>query len=32
MSIKKVISLASGLLLMLPMTVYANEVNGADTA
>ena len=32
MSIKKVISLASGLLLMLPMTVYADEVNGADTA
>ena len=32
MSTKKVISLASGLLLMLPMTVYADEVNGADTA
>ncbi len=32
MSIKKVISLASGLLFMLPMTVYADEVNGADTA
>jgi len=32
MSIKKVICLASGLLLMLPMTVYADEVNGADTA
>ena len=32
MPIKKVISLASGLLLMLPMTVYADEVNGADTA
>ena len=32
MPIKKVISLASGLLLMLPMTVYAGEVNGADTA
>ncbi|MEE9160938.1 MAG: ammonium transporter [Gammaproteobacteria bacterium] len=32
MSIKKIICLASGLLLMLPMTVYADEVNGADTA
>ena len=32
MSIKKVICLASGLLLMLPMMVYADEVNGADTA
>lgn len=32
MSIKKVICLASGLLLMLPMTVYADEVSGADTA
>jgi len=32
MSIKKIISLASGLLLMLPMTTYADEVNGADTA
>ena len=32
MFIKKVFSLASGLLLMLPMTVYADEVNGADTA
>ena len=32
MSIKKVISLASGLLLMLPTAVYADEVNGADTA
>ncbi len=32
MSIKKVICLASGLLLMLPMMAYADEVNGADTA
>jgi len=32
MSIEKIICLASGLLLMLPMTVYADEVNGADTA
>ena len=32
MSIKKIFSLTSGLLLMLPMTVYADEVNGADTA
>jgi len=32
MSIKKVLSLASGLLLMLPAAVYADEVNGADTA
>jgi len=32
MSIKKVFSLVSGLLLMLPMTVFADEVNGADTA
>ncbi len=32
MSIKKVISLASGLLLILPTAVYADEVNGADTA
>jgi ammonium transporter, Amt family len=32
MSIKKVFSLASGLLLMLPTVVFADEVNGADTA
>ena len=32
MFIKKVFNLASGLLLMLPMTVFADEVNGADTA
>jgi len=32
MSIKKVFSLASGLLLMLPAVVFADEVNGADTA
>ena len=32
MSIKKIISLISGLLLMLPAVVYADEVNGADTA
>jgi len=32
MSIKKIFSLASGLLLMLPSAVYADEVNGADTA
>ncbi len=32
MSIKKIISLASGLLLILPTAVYADEVNGADTA
>ena len=32
MSNKKIIGLTSGLLLMLPMTVYADEVNGADTA
>ncbi len=32
MSIKKIISLISGLLLMLPAAVYADEINGADTA
>ncbi len=32
MSIKKVLGLASGLLLMLPAVVFADEVNGADTA
>jgi len=32
MSIKKIIGLISGLLLMLPAAVYADEVNGADTA
>ncbi len=32
MFIKKIFSLASGLLLMLPSAVYADEVNGADTA
>ncbi len=32
MSIKKIIGLLSGLSLMLPAVVYADEVNGADTA
>ncbi len=32
MSIKKIISLISGLFLMLPAAVYADEINGADTA
>jgi len=32
MSIKKIISLTSGLFLMLPVVVYADEINGADTA
>jgi len=32
MSIKKIIGLISGLSLMLPAAVYADEVNGADTA
>jgi Amt family ammonium transporter len=32
MSIKKIIGLISGLSLMLPAAVYADEINGADTA
>jgi Amt family ammonium transporter len=31
-SIKKIISLISGLLIMLPAVAYADEINGADTA
>jgi len=32
MSIKKIIGLISGLSLMLPAALYADEINGADTA
>jgi Amt family ammonium transporter len=32
MSIKKIIGLISGLSLMLPAAVFADEINGADTA
>lgn len=32
MPIKKIIHLTAGLLLMLPSVVYADEINGADTA
>ncbi|RKZ50027.1 MAG: ammonia channel protein [Gammaproteobacteria bacterium] len=32
MSIKKIIGLLSGLSLMLPAAVFADEINGADTA